>query len=147
MATAQISADARLRAIRDAYERNSDGVLVVKSGENFDTIFNRALGLANIDPSDVTESQKMNFKNSFPTVRSEVYALTSKVKVGDQEVSGFEFLTKLNVKKQDMLKKLTSQYKDAVVSEGTLLPIPDGFSGSGHKGRKAIDTLSYFASI
>lgn len=147
MATVQIPADARLRAIRAAYDRNADGVIVVKEGENFDTIFNRTLSLANIDPKDVTDSQRTNFKNSFPAVRSEVYALTSKVKVGDQEVSGFEFLTKLNVKKQDMLKKLTSTHKDAVVSEGTLLPIPEGFSGSGSKGRKAINTMSYFDTL
>lgn len=148
MATAQITAVARLQAISQAYTRNEANQIVVKEGENLDTIFARALKLVNLEAKDATESQKTQFRNSFPAVRSEVYAGSCIVKDDDgNEVNAFEFLSAKKIKKPDMLKKLQSTYKDRIVTEGKLLPTPEGFSGNGQKGRKAVRAATYFDQI
>jgi hypothetical protein len=147
MAT-QITSDARLRAISAAYGRNDKNEIVVKDGENFETIFARALGMVDLKLDQATESQRNSFRNSFPTVRSEVYA--GSCTMTDDEgnpVNALEYLSAKKIKKSEMLKKLESTFKDRVTVPGKLLPTPTGFGGTGKKGRQAVNAVSYFNEI
>jgi hypothetical protein len=149
MATAQITTAARFQAISAAYTRNAENEIVVKEGENLDTIFARVLGLVNLKPEEATESQKTQFRNSFPVVQNEVFARSTKIaNEAGEEVNAYDYLSGLKVKVTDMIKKLRSdELKDRVLVEGKFLPVPEGFAGSGRKGRKAVDTMSYFSEI